>query len=273
VESDASAIEAVLVGYDAGSENYIKLSKAGLHGWTTLAYRGKPVPLDTPFDEMKRLCKAAKKAYPLDYEVLKRVGHLSNYMGTPEKIWEEYPDEFRDVAHAKKLQDFIYSTEPGKEVRAWQHQKMMIAADRRSLENHFQYKHYFYSVFKWDSRKKMDVLDDDAKRAVSFIPQSDASAIQTEVVLRLVEGYDRLLDYLRLVVHDSIFMVVPEKDVEYAATALHSEMIRPVPELPMRDGSLLSIGAETSCGGNAGRYDEESNRLGMREMIVQEEVV
>jgi len=271
VSSDASAIEAVLVGYDAGSERYIKLAKAGLHGWTTLAYHGQFLPFDMPFDELRKLCKKAKRDYPLDYEVLKRVGHLSNYMGTPEKIWEEYPNEFRDVAHAKQLQDFIYSTEPGKEVRTWQHVKMMMAAEKRHLLNHFQYKHYFYSVFKWDNKKKMDVLDDDAKRAVAFVPQSDASAIQTEVVLRLVEGYDRLLDYLRLVVHDSIMMVVPERDVEYAATALHVEMTRPIPELPMKDGSLLSIGAETSCGQNFGRYDAETNAAGMREMQVVEE--
>lgn len=76
VTSDASAIEAVLVGYDAGSDSYIRLAKAGLHGWMTAAYHNRPIPLDLPFEQLTKLCKAAKKEWPKDYEILKRVGHL-----------------------------------------------------------------------------------------------------------------------------------------------------------------------------------------------------
>jgi uracil-DNA glycosylase family 4 len=270
VTSDASAIEAVLVGYDAGSDSYIRLAKAGLHGWMTAAYHGQPIPLTLPFDELTKRCKAAKKAYPVDYETLKRVGHLSNYLGTPYRIYEEYPEEFASPIEAGKLQNFYFNTAPGREVRQWQSRVMNEAHSKTYLDNHFNYRHYFYSVYKWDSKTKGWLIDHDgdAKRAVAFRPQSDASAIQTEVILRVAEGYDKVLEYLRLIIHDEIVMEVPEDNVEDAATILHTEMTRPIPELPLADGSLLSIGAETKYGRNLAAYHPETNVNGMREMEV-----
>src|SRR4029077_17986758 len=43
VEADGSAVEAVLVGYSAGSEAYIKLAKAGIHGWLMSHMIGEPI--------------------------------------------------------------------------------------------------------------------------------------------------------------------------------------------------------------------------------------
>lgn len=268
VESDASAIEAVLVGYDAGSPGYITLSKAGLHGWMTAAYHKEVIPLDLPFAAMTKLCKAAKKMWPVDYEVMKRVDHLSNYLGSPARIYEEYPEEFESESQAAMLQQFYFSTAPGREVRKWQQKVLVEAHDKRYLINHFGYKHYFYSVFKWDSRKRMDVYDDDAKRAVAFRPQSDGSACQTEVLLRMAEGYEGMVDRLRLIIHDSIVTLAKEDEVEEVATIQHREMVRGVPEL---EG--LSIGAETKYGRNLAPFDyagEGTNADGMREMMVEE---
>jgi uracil-DNA glycosylase family 4 len=272
VTSDASAIEAVLVGYDAASDSYIRLAKSGLHGWMTAAYHGQPISLTLDDKELAKQCKAAKKKWPVDYEVLKRVDHLSNYLGTPYRIYEEYPEEFDSPITAGRLQNFYFSTEPGKQVRLWQSRVMQEAHKNNYLDNHFNYRHYFYSVFKRDAKTKQWIIDHDgdAKRAVAFRPQSDASAIQTEVILRLAEGYDNMIDWLRLIIHDETVAEVPEDQVEYAATILHTEMTRPIPELPLKTGGYLSIGAETKYGHNLASYNEETNPTGMREMIVTE---
>ena len=272
VTSDASAIEAVLVGYDAASDSYIRLAKSGLHGWMTAAYHGQPISLTLDDKELAKQCKAAKKKWPVDYEVLKRVDHLSNYLGTPYRIYEEYPEEFDSPITAGRLQNFYFSTEPGKQVRSWQSRVMQEAHKYNYLDNHFNYRHYFYSVFKRDAKTKQWVIDHDgdAKRAVAFRPQSDASAQQTEVILRVAEGYDNMLDRLRLIVHDEIVEETPEDYVEDTATILHTEMIRPIPELPLKAGGYLSIGAETKYGRNLAPYDEEFNPDGLREMIVTE---
>jgi hypothetical protein len=270
VASDASAIEAVLVGYDAGSTSYMRLSKAGLHGWMTSAYHGQHIPLSLGDTDLAKMCKIAKKKWPLEYEVIKRVDHLSNYLGTPYRIYEEYPEHFASPIDAGRLQSFYFSTDPGREVRQWQSKVMAEAHKNNYLDNHFNYRHYFYSVFKWDSKSRGWVIDHDgdAKRCVAFRPQSDASAIQTEVILRLAEGYEGMIDWMRLIIHDSIILEVPEDKVEMAATILHTEMTRPIPELPLKDGGLLAIGAETKVGRNLAAYDPERNIDGMREMEV-----
>lgn len=272
VTSDGAAIESVLVGYDANSESFMRLAKCGLHGWMTSAYHKEIIPLSLPDRELTKLCKGAKKKWPTDYEVLKRVDHLSAYLGTPARIYEEYPEEFESEAEAAIMQGFFFSTDPGKEVRAWQKEVLQRANQHTParLDNHFNYRHYFYEIFKYDTRKKCDVLGEDAKRAIAFIPQSDASAIQTEVLLRLAEGYEGMLDRLRLIIHDEIALLAKEDEVEEAATILHTEMIRPIPELPLKSGGLLSIGAETKYGRNLGSWHPETNPWGMREMVVEE---
>jgi hypothetical protein len=216
------------------------------------------------------MCKAAKKKWPIDYEILKRIDHMSNYLATPYRIYEEYPEHFSSPIAAGKLQAFYFATDPGREIRQWQSKVMNEAHTKNYLDNHFQYRHYFYSVYKFDSKSKGWVIDHDgdAKRAVAFRPQSDASAIQSEVILRLAEGYEGMIDWMRLIIHDSIILEVPEDKVEMAATILHTEMTRPIPELPLKDGGLLAIGAETKVGRNLAAYNEETNPDGMREMEV-----
>lgn len=184
----------------------------------------------------------------------------SNYLGTPDRIFEEYPEEFESVAQAKKLQDFYFSTDPGKEVRRWQKAKMDRAHKETYLISHYGYKHYFYDVYTFDRRTyqrlrrfgKSDVtaregawkFGDDAKRAVAFTPQADASAFQTEVLLRLA-AIEEILSYLRLIIHDSIVAEVPENRVEWVCQVLATEMTAPIPEM-----GGLSVGAEITIGRN-----------------------
>jgi len=266
VTSDSASLEAVLTGYDAGSEGLIRLAKAGIHDWLVSAYHGQPIPLDMSTEELTKQCKAAKKKWPKDHDTFKRIVFLSTYLGTPYRIYEEYPEEFNTPLEAGKLQDFYFSTPPGREIRQWQSRKMQMAHRDNYLDNHFNYRHYFYSVFKRDQKSKQWVIDHDgdAKRAVAYVPQSDGSAVQTEIILRLREGYNNMLEWPRLIIHDEVVCEVPEDQVEWAATTLHTEMIRPILEL-----NGLVIGAETKYGKNLAPYDAETNIDGMREMIVE----
>lgn len=225
IECDSSAIEAVLVGYFAGSQRYIDLAKAGVHKWLASQYAGRVVGKDEPL-----------------YDQIKRVVHLSNYMGTPMRIHEEYPDTFASVKEARKLQEFYFAQEPVKDVSRW-HQQVMVQAHRENrLQNPFKYRHYFFDVLHhanggWS-------MGDDAKRSVAFLPQSTASAIQTEYVLAAAD-FPLLAPCLRWIVHDSIIMEVPVEDAQAAASALQSVMTQPIAEL-----GGLSIGVEVKVGPN-----------------------
>lgn len=226
VECDSSAIEAVLVGYFAGSQRYIALARAGVHKWLAEQYAGRPV------------CKSE----PL-YDQIKRVVHLSNYMGTPRRIHEEYPEVFASVKEAAKLQEFYFATDAGKDVQTWQQATLQQAHKEHCLNTPFGQRHYFYDVFTY--RDGQAVMGDDAKRAVAFRPQATASAIQTEFVLEIVDHHPWMLSHLRWLVHDSIIAEVPEADAQRFADELMKVMQMPHPQL---EG--LTIGAECKIGPN-----------------------
>jgi len=250
VEGDSAAIEAVIVGWLAGSTKYVRLARAGVHGWITSALHGEPISLDISDTALTAACQAAKKAWPEDYEKCKRVVHLSNYMGTPRRISEEYPEEFATEGSAKGLQDFYFNTEAGADIRAWQKQTIEIAHANKGLENHFGLRHRFYSLYSYDSRRGIYVLGEDAKRAVAFVPQSDASFVQSDILLRLVARDIRFLGWLVAIVHDSIILDLPVSEADYAGSVLVEEMTRPIPQL-----DNLWIGAEIKIGVSLGEME------------------
>ena len=225
VECDSSAIEAVLVGYFANSPEYIALAKRGVHKWLAEKVAGRPV----------------SKKEPL-YDKVKRIVHLSNYLGTPSRIAEEYPDDFPSVAEARKLQDFYFTQREIQPVRLWQQSTLSIADYDHHLETPFGQRHYFYDVLS--KRDEKVTLGNDAKRAIAFMPQATASAIQTRYVHKLPA---RIQLMMRAIIHDSIILKVPKEEANHVALVLYTTMIQPLPEL-----GGLSIGAEASMGENLG---------------------
>jgi len=247
IEADSSAIEAVLVGYCAQSPRYIKIAQAGIHGFVTshrLALRdgGRGIDPNLPFDELTKQCKKVKKDFPNDYENAKRGDHAVNYMLSAFGLNDEAPDEFPTKKLAQDFIDFYFSLFP--ELPPWQRNTIKQADMQTFLDNHFQYRHYFFACTKWNSKYQKWDLGSDAKRAVSFVPSSDASAIQSEDLLTLAEIPD-IRRMLRLIVHDSHILECPINDVEYVCPILHSTMSRPRPEL-----GGLEIGVEIKYGPN-----------------------
>jgi DNA polymerase I-like protein with 3'-5' exonuclease and polymerase domains len=226
VECDSSAIEAVLVGFFAGSERYIDLAKKGVHKWLAQEYAQRPV----------------SKTEPL-YDQIKRVVHLSNYMGSPQRIHEEYSDVFASVKEARTLQDFYFATPAGQDIKRWHQQVLEQAHKERYLENPWKYRHYFYSVFQYSDGRW--VVGDDAKRAVAFLPQSTASAIQSSFMLDIEHNYPLLRKALRWAIHDSLVCEVPVESCMDAARDLAHVMNQPHSLL-----GGLSIGCEVKYGPN-----------------------
>lgn len=244
VEADFSAIEAVLEGWFAGSPQYIALAKAGVHGWLTQAMHGTYLDVNDP--NLRELCGQAKAQWPDDYDRAKRIVHASNFKTTPIKIAEEYPEEFPTVASARKLQNFYFDTPAGQDIRRWQDTICIRAAHDCYLDNPFGYRHWFYEVSHYDKRRDKFIPGDDAKRCIAFLPQSTASAIQSEVLLRLAQ-YENMRQWLRLIIHDSFLCEPPEADTLACAAMLRDEMLAPIPEL-----GGLQIGVEVSVGQNWG---------------------
>src|ERR1700684_209975 len=226
IECDSSAIEAVLVGFFANSRQYMELAKKGVHKWLAQEYAQRQVSKNEPL-----------------YDQIKRCVHLFNYMGTPQRVVEEYPTLFASVKDAKKIQDFYFGTDAGNDIKKWHQQVLERAHKERYLENPWKYRHYFYSVFQYSDGRW--IVGDDAKRAVAFLPQSTASAIQSDFVLEIERVLPELSKSLRWLVHDSIICEVPAAAGLDAARDLKNVMSMAHPLL-----GGLAIGCECKVGKN-----------------------
>lgn len=246
-ERDFSAIEAVLVGYFAGSERYTRFAKMGVHDYLNSHICGRPVDLSMSEADIKATFAELKKTNKAERDVAKRVVHLSNYMGTPRRMALEYPETFHSVKEAKRLQDLYFDLFP--EIRTW-HRTLCEQVDGTKREesrenpwslgvcyarNPFGYVHRFYNVLSWE---KIDgtwyaTYGDDAKRLISFLPQSTAAGIIKQAAKKLYYEYPWAGLSMRLLIHDSILGECREDELDMCLEASRLVMEAPIPELPL----------------------------------------
>jgi len=260
VEADSSAIEAVLVGFCAGDLDYIRMSKLGIHDFVTARWLGQSVDLSQPDAALRNLFRAVKHDHKQEREAAKRGVHGTNYLLSAFGLNDEYPEYFPTKRKGDEFQEFYFGLFP--KLRGWHSSTLERAHKEGYLDNHYQYRHYFWNVYTFNRKAQKWVLGDDAKRAIAFVPQSDGSAIQTEDLLTLA-GMPELEPYLRLIIHDSVVLEVPEAEALGVARVVHAIMTRPRPEL-----GGLTIGAEVKAGYNLGEWDERDNPEGMKELAL-----
>lgn len=272
LELDYRALEAVLVGYFANSLRYTRFAKLGVHAYLAahLPEVGWEIDLALPDSEIKKIFSQLKKEHDGPYNVAKRTVHLSNYLGTPRRMWDEYPETFPSIKEAAALQQFYFDLFP--EIPEW-HRRLTQQVDgarRRkmeegeevdpwtlgvaSIQNPFGYMHRFYHVLEW---KKVEgewysSFGEDAKRLIAFLPQSTGAGIIKKATRELWHEYPEIGRMLRLLVHDSIIAEVPEKEAEEIARIIAAVMTRPVEQLPLDPawglGDYLSIDVEAKMG-------------------------
>ena len=159
----------------------------------------------------------------------------------------EYPESFPTLKHAEDLQNLYFST-VGRSIRRWQHDTLQLADKQCYLENCFGTRCYYWSIFTWDSRRRQMVMGNNAKDALSFLPQSTVADILKRAVLRIKQrGY---ADVLRWWIHDALLMEVEESRLDEVIAVIGEEMQRPIPEL-----GGLSLEVEWAKGKNWGQME------------------
>jgi hypothetical protein len=270
---DYSGIEAVLVGYFASSHRYVRAAKLGVHAFLAGHIAGRPFDFKWSDADIKQAIKEIKKD-KIIYDTAKRVVHGSNYMMTPRKMQYEYPETFPTVAEAYKLQGLYFDIFP--EIRQW-HSDLCSRVDGTKLRssvdvervdpwtlgvcharNPFGYTHRFYNVLDWEAieyegkTEWVSSFGDDAKRLVSFLPQSTAAAIIKRATKRIWYDFPWIGQTLRLLIHDEIFGETKEEDLDQCLEISRVVMEEPIPELPLDPswgmGEYLSIGTEPKVG-------------------------
>lgn len=274
---DFSGIEAVLVGYFAGCSRYIRLAKLGVHAFLASHLLNRPADLGWSDADLRAYFKELKgdKANKPIYDRSKRTIHASNYLVSPRKLVYEFPETFPTTKEAQALQEFYFDLFP--EIRAW-HKDICLRIDgtrKKEVEdvssidpwtlgvahavNPFGYTHRFYNVIDWEW---IDVsgetpfwswsYGEDAKRLISFLPQSTAAAIIKQSAKELWYDYPWVGETMRLLIHDEIFGECSDAQIEQCLALSEQVMERPRRELPLDPawgmGEFLSIGTEAKVG-------------------------
>ena len=276
---DYAAIEARLVGLFARRPDFIRLASLGVHGFLGRRILGWDVDLSWSDVDLKAAFKELKKKDPVMYDTAKRVVYLSLYMGTPRKMHYEYPKDFPTIARASYLQDMFFDTCPG--IRDW-HKDICLRVDgtkRRvghdtiddssdhidpwtfgvaHAKNPFGYVHRFYNVLDWTKVGTEWVwsFGEDAKRLVSFLPQSTAAGVIKRAAKRMWYDFPDIGETLRLLIHDETFGECRKEQVDLCLEISQLIMEEPIPELPLDPswgmGEFMKMGSEAKVGASWG---------------------
>jgi hypothetical protein len=284
-ERDFSGIEARLVGWFAGSRNYVRITGLDVHSFYTAyalnALDGRVSGNDLPDigwsdDKLKAHLKDIKKEFGHERNSLyKHLVHGANYLQSPngaqKHIFKTTGVAF-DIKVIRKVMGVYFELFP--EIQQWHHDlcervdgtkvkgddgKDLDAVDPWSLgvcfaKNPFGYVHHFYNVLDWDKidGKWYSTFGEDAKRLVSFLPQSTAAAIIKQAAKRLFYEFPVVGETLRLLIHDSILGEVDDGGVEECLRVSREVMETPIRELPLDPnwnmGDFLKIGTEAKVG-------------------------
>jgi uracil-DNA glycosylase family 4 len=228
VELDFKSLEAQIVGFLAEDPDYIRAAKLGVHAILQSHVMGRPISLSLKDRDIKEMARGLKRLDATLYDACKHTVHLSNYLGSPKRMRMEYPDLFKTVGEAKKLQDMYFAT-IAKKVKTWQ-QKMLYTAYQppHCLTNSFGYRHYFFDVLHY--RGQQLEWGTDAKKAVAFLPQSSGAGVISEALKKLAK-IPEIFGMVRMMIHDSLVCEVPIEKLVWAVGILKECMEAPLPQL------------------------------------------
>jgi uracil-DNA glycosylase len=290
LEVDFSAIEAVETGWCARDAEYYRLAKLGVHAALVTHAIGQPYDPQASDAELRALFTAVKKRHPQVYEPAKRYIHGRSYGLTVAGMVLQFPHLFPTQASAEKFARVFEKMAPG--VAAWQTATQVKASRQHYLggEDHpFKYKHWFWSVYSYKRLTATQYyrlvkkyagtgeppcvqingqwfrvsLGEDGKRVLAFYPQSIASGILKEAMLRLFadrESPSYLGEVyfgktpLRAPIHDSLLLEIPDRAWDRTVEIVCREMQRPVIEQPLPaswgrgDGACVAIGVAAKAG-------------------------
>lgn len=268
---DFSGIEAVLVGYFAMAPNYIRLAKRDVHSFYS-AYAiheqdpkklsANDLPLLSWDDDklFKRLDEIKKEFKSERNNLYKHLVHGANFMqgpkGAADTVLKNTGKEVSPQLIGKVMRIY-FDLFP--EIKKW-HVRLLAQADKDGfLRNPFGYVHRFHSVYSWEKfgTEWQKEPGPQANAVIAFLPQSTAAAIIKESMLRLWNNHwEDAGQYLRLLIHDELWMDVPDDKLEVVDRITKQEMERAIPQMKLPEtwgmGDYMIINTEEKKGSNWG---------------------
>ncbi len=264
---DFSGIEAVLTGYFANAPNYVRLAKRDVHTFYT-AYAihqqdpGRISANDLPllsWDDDKLFSRLGELKSELKHErnnLYKHLVHAANFgqgpKGASDTILRMSGKEV-SAYQIGKVMGIYYDLFP--EIKKW-HTALLAQVDLDGyLRNPFGYVHRFFRPYKWEfdeaTKKWEKSPGDDANKIYAFLPQSTAAGIIKDAMLRMWDNhYDACGQFMRLLIHDEVFMECPESQVDAVDAIMRTEMEAPIAsmKLPWDAHNYLTVETEAKRG-------------------------
>lgn len=261
VEADFAGIEAVLSGYFMDDPVYARLAMLGMHAYLLSHKIGKPTDLTQSDDVILQYHAELKSTMPKPYHACKRTVHLTNYVGTPWAMHDAEPELFPNLKVAGEFQQLYFKVCP--KLPQWWNSLWDFAHRHNYLENPYGFRAQFWEIHKWNPWKRVYERGRgaDAKKAVSFKPQSTGYFILADAALDLTDPesanyvgdmYQQLTP-IRPLIHDSILFEVPRARAEELCGRVQRAFSAPLTKLPLPDGwpgapGYLKIGVDIKIG-------------------------
>jgi hypothetical protein len=254
VELDWKAFQAILTGYFAHDEEYMRIARLSTHGilasfilnnqhrFEAIDYRKWSDP------DILAAVKEIKQRFPKEYDDAKHVVHGGNFGATPKKMVMDFPESFPNIKYAESIQELYFHT-MARKVRQWQEDTIDLVVRQTYLQNPFGIRHYFWDPLRFEKSRDggwTRKWGSSAKEILSFLPRSTEASIMRECLVQL--GTSVYHDNLRWEIHDSLLCEFPLGD--HMARDVYE--VRKVMEQPWEELGGLRFEVEVNAGKNWG---------------------
>lgn len=273
IERDFKSQESLLLGYFAGDENYMRMSRLGIYSYFLAQKQKIQVDLTLPDKEVKRELSRVKGLFPFEYPIMKKTilarGYGEGIPAISKDLEPFFLDEAKQEASQSKSKrvDLVFEIcadlakkaaieyvrvyeEAAPKVVEFQKRIRLQAHKDRKLVNPFGYPRAFFDVFtkKYGAWKP----GSEANKVLAFLPQSTGAAILKECMLELDLrlGSDPLFHQV-IPEHDKLVAECREDKWEEYQAIMKEVMEAPIPTL----GGLW-IETEGKVGKNWGAMKE-----------------
>lgn len=243
---DFSGIEARLVAYLAGDRDLLRLTGIGNAPHAFVVAQHLKIPFDLGWDDEKIAftAKSIKAKHNVLYNSCKTALYTSLYLGGPAELVRSYPKLFKTLEEAREIQEIILGSEDKNKVRhggafpliaKWQENTWKEAHRLGYLKCPDGFKHYYWqagkSVFSKKSNAWVTTIGPEGKSAISMRPQHLGALCMS---LTIKGAWDSWLGpFMRLTIHDELFLEVKENEVHEANVELKKIMEQPNRFLPL----------------------------------------
>lgn len=219
---DYTGAEALLTGYFAHDELFMKLSKIGVY--TYVLAKHKDIEVDLESDALaedlaaikKKHSTPAKGEYISEYKKFKTLVLGICYGLGPDQMFEMNPGMFSSKSEARKLRKFFFTLFP--KIEQFQLSAVNEARTTAMVKNPFGYIRWLW-----------DVPGIDGPKAIAQKPQSALAVITRRAMLAIDES--PIGEYLIGQIHDELILDAPEDSIESTDEQLRLLMEAPIPEL------------------------------------------